>query len=55
MIEAKRLFLLSQGRQATEGVEGLKLNTEINAFPLPNLDRPLSKESNEIVRIKNES
>jgi hypothetical protein len=54
MIEKKRIFLLSQGRQATQGVENLKLNTEMPIFP--NLDgRPLSNESNEIVRIHNES
>jgi hypothetical protein len=54
MLEAKRIFLLSQGRQATQGVENLKLNTEMPI--LPNLgSRPLSNESNEIVRIKNES
>ena len=55
MMESKRIFLISQGRQATQGVEGLKLNTDMPAFPLPNLDRPLSNDSNEIVRIQNNS
>ncbi len=55
MMESRRVYLLSQGRQATQGVEGLKLNTDMPHFPLPNLDRPLSNESNEIVRIQNNS